>query len=169
MPEQMSVGEIPNYGPTETGVGVQMASKSLINNLKKIYGGFTELQNEIKESSKRPAKEVNKKMERFTKIAANLRSITEQETVETYSKEQGPYKVVISTTGDVTGYYHGQRVGWKPLPTEEQLEKIEDGRVDEFTDSMLSEFKKACAVGAVKVAEARNIPTKNQRNICGGY
>ncbi len=163
MPEQMSVGEIPNYGPTETGVGVQMASKSLINNLKKIYGGFTELQNEIKESSKRPAKEVNKKMERFTKIAANLRSITEQETVETYSKEQGPYKVVISTTGDVTGYYHGQRVGWKPLPTEEQLEKIEDGRVDEFTDSMLSEFKKACAVGAVKVAEARgNIPTKNQ-------
>lgn len=160
---QENIKELPNYSPTENNVGIQMASKSLMNNLRKIYSSFTELKNEIKETPKRPAKEVNRKMERFTRVAANLRSITEQETVETYSKEQGPYKVVISTAGEVAGYYHGQKVGWKPLPTEEQLEKIEDGRLDEFADSMLNEFKKACFTDSVKVAEARgNIPSGNQ-------
>ena len=72
-----------------------------------------------------------------------------------FKAEDGKHKVIISTTGDISGQIDGMPTDWNPssgILSDEDIEAVNEGRVHVAADKLLREFVKAAQSGQVRTA-----------------
>ncbi len=148
------------YQPTSGNVGVQMGAESImktkkiaeqIEKIKEIIGiaNHIDIEDNYSTITSASLKEV-KRMSRFA--SQNFEGLKASAPIARHELEDGIYRVVISSNGEIRGFFRNANVGWQPVLSDTHLSQIEEGLIEEVASDLLNQFKESCESGKIKIA-----------------
>lgn len=150
--------QIQEYAPAGD-VGLQMSASKNMDKTK--IGGF-----EIFKKMKNKYSDKEKKdMDNFVKLSQIIKDQYTDQIVDKYEKEQGSFKVAISSRGEIKGYFKGSEIEWTPSISDEQLERLAEGEISSVTGELLGQLKMAEKEGTIKTAKREAEVPKRQTEV----